>query len=136
MSEVRNEKDLAAAMKRGDDSIEIEIELGNRIWKIRNVKNWSVVIVGVTAALAAGAVGVATALSGGAAAPAAAASGFVAIPAVGITAGAIGVPATISAISLASALGGAKKLKKLKEYDVEKTDTKVILRKKRKDEYL
>lgn len=128
MIEAKNEKELGDAIKHGEDFIEIEIDLYKKIIKIKNVKNMTVVIVGVAAALAAGATGAATVLSAGTAAPAALVSSVTAIPAVGGTVAAIGVPATITAIGIASAGGGISALNKLRQYKVKKiSDTKMVL---------
>lgn len=126
MTKIRTEKELADAMKRGDEYIEIEGDLVNKVVKIRAVGK-------VSWAVAIGAIGLAvygavvTLGSGGAAAPAGAAGFGVAPAAIAV----LGTGATYSAIAIAIAAGGVGVLTSLRGYvEVENSANKLVLKKK------
>ncbi len=119
---ISDPKELGEAIKRGDDSIEIEGDLTKKVLKIKATGTvaWAVAIgaigIGVAAIIAAPATGgISTTAS------------FVAAPA---AVGILGGGATVAAITIAVAAGGIGSLNLLRKYKVEKVDgNKVILRK-------
>lgn len=118
---VTTEKELASAIKRGDEMIEIEGDLKNHVIKIRAKGN-------VTWVIAIGAIGVAVMLvlgSGGIATPAAAALAPAAI-------GVLGTAATYTSIAIAVAAGGVASLNKLRNNykEISRTDNSLLLAKK------
>ena len=120
---VHTEKELADAIKRGEDTIEITSNLAKKTIRIRATGN-------VAWAIAFGAIGLAayaaisTPLTGGASAPV---SGIAATGAIGVLGGA----ATYSAIALALAAGGVGVLTKLREYkEVSRTASTLTLKRK------
>lgn len=122
-----DEKELGEAIKRGDDTIEIEFQLKDRVIKFRAIGK-------VAWAIAIGSIGVAvtsiiaTAATGGTTAPV---SALVATPALAGAVSVLGVPTTISAIGIAVAGGGIGALNKLRDYDIEEiSDDKAILHRK------
>ena len=118
------EKELGEALKRGEDTIDIEMDLSRKVLKIKAVGNyaWAICVAAIGVAVVCGVVTITSA--GTAAAP----SAFVATPAV---ASFLGVPTAISAIGIAIAGGGVGALNKLRGYRVEKvSNEKVILHKK------
>lgn len=122
-----DEKELGKAIKNGEDYIEIEFKLADKVLRIKATEKiaWTVAIGGITIAVTSI---IATAATGGTAAPA---SALVATPALAGAVGVLGVPTTISAIGIAVAGGGVGTLNKLRDYDIEKiSDDKVILHKK------
>lgn len=124
---VFTEKELAEALKNGEDTIEIVGDLAGKTIKIRATGK-------VAWAIAFGAIGVAvysavaTLGSGGASAPATGtAAAFTAPVAVGI----LGIPATLAAISIAIAGGGLATLTRLRGYnETFRTENSLILKKK------
>lgn len=120
------EKELGEALKRGEDTIEVEMDLGRKVVRMKAVGKhaWAICVAAIGVA---GACGVVAITSAGTAAP----SAFVATPAVATVASFLGVPTAISAIGIAIAGGGVGALNKLRGYRVEKvSDEKVILHKK------
>jgi lipopolysaccharide export LptBFGC system permease protein LptF len=125
---VKNEKELAQAIKNGDDYIEVEGDFGKRILKIKATGK-------VAWAIAIGVIGVATvailklpARTGGAGLLA---KGFIATGAGATAVGVLGIPTVITAISIAVAAGDVGVLNKLRNYKLEKiSDTHIKLLKK------
>lgn len=122
-----DEKELGEAIKRGDDTIEIEFKLKDRVIKIKIIGkvSWAIAIgsmgVAVTAIIA-------TAATGGTTAPV---NALVATPALAGAVSVLGVPTTISAIGIAVAGGGIGALNKLRDYEIEEiSDDKAILHRK------
>lgn len=119
---ISSEKELAAAIERGDDYIEIEGDLKSRVIKIKAIGKvaWAIAIgtigVAVVAIVAAPATGGISSAAVAAAAP--------------VAVGVLGLGATTTAVATAVAAGGVGVLNKLRGYDVEKVGDKVILRKK------
>lgn len=127
MSIVKTEKELAKALKRRDDTIEIEGNLANKTIKIRATGT-------IAWAVAIGAIGVAvyatitTIGTGGATAPVTATFAFVAAPA---AVGVLGGATTATAIAIAVAAGGIEALTSLRGYkEVSRSPNKLILKKK------
>lgn len=121
------EKELGEALKRGEDTIEVEMDLGRKIVIIKAVGKgaWAICVAAIGVAVTCGVVAITSA--GTAAAP----SAFVATLAVATVASFLGVPTAISAIGIAIAGGGVGALNKLRGYRVEKvSNEKVILHKK------
>ena len=117
---VSNEQELGKAIK--NDEIEIEVssdKLGKQVLKIKatGVVAWAVAIGAIGVAVTAILVAPAT---GGTSVPVA---GLIAAPAVGV----LGISAAYSAIAIAVAAGGVGALNKLRNYQVEKRDGKVVL---------
>ncbi|MDG6231681.1 hypothetical protein Q7506_09600 [Glaesserella parasuis] len=127
MATVRTEKELGEAIKRGDDTIEIEGDLAKKTIKIRATGTvaWAIAIgaIGIAVYATIAAVG-----TGGVAAPAAvAANAFAAPAAVGVLGGAV----TYSAIAIAVAAGGVGALTSLRNYkEVSRADNKLVLKKR------
>lgn len=126
MSAVTTEKELARAVKEGQDTIVIEGDLAKKTIRIKATGN-------VAWAVAIGAIGVAvcsimvTAGSGGASTPV---TGTTAALAGGGAVAILGGPATISAISVAVAAGGVGALKTLRRYKItENNGNRVVLQK-------
>lgn len=117
---ISSEADLGKALKNKQDIIEIEGDLKNKVIRIRATGK-------VAWMIAIGAIGVAVTLlvsTGGTGAPV---SGIVGGGAVL----ALGLPATISAVSIALAAGGVGALNSLRGYKVaEQTNTKLVLKRK------
>lgn len=125
MAKVRTEKELADAIEREEDTIEIEGDLSNKTVKIRATGN-------VAWAIAIGAIGLAVyaaismAATGGTDAPLAA-------PAVAAGAaasvGVMGTAATYSAIAIAVSAGGIGVLSKLRKYrEISRTGDTLVLK--------
>ena len=116
---LRTEEELAEAIENGEDTIEIEGDLKEKILKIKATGK-------VAWILAIGVIGVAVVIAittGGAGAPA---SGIIGVGAVSV----LGLPAAISAVSIAVAAGGVGVLNKLRNYKViENNEDILILRK-------
>jgi hypothetical protein len=116
---ITDPKELAKAIEQGQDTIEIEGRLKDRVIVIkgRGKVAWAIVIGGVAVAITA------LVVTGGAAAPAA---GFGLAPTVVAILG----PATAwMAITMAVAAGGVGVLNKLRRYEiVEKTPRRVVLK--------
>ena len=103
------EKELGEALKRGEDTIEVEMDLGRKVVRMKAVGKhaWAICVAAIGVAGACGVVAITSA--GTAAAP----SAFVATPAVATVASFLGVPTAISAIGIAIAGGGVGALNKL-----------------------
>ena len=104
---IKDEKDLAKALEKEQDFIEIEGDLARKVIRIKATGK-------VAWAVAIGAIGVAvvaTVGTGGAAAPAAGAVGIAA-------ASVLGVSATGAAIAIAAAAGGVRVLNTLRSYKI------------------
>lgn len=126
MSIITDEKELGKAVKRGDETIELDIHIGKIVIRIKAVGK-------VAWATCVGAIGVVVVsilsvpATGGASTPVSAFAGAPAL--VGATA--VLGSATIPAITIAVAGGGVAALNKLRNYRVEKlSDGRVILHKK------
>lgn len=115
---ISTEAELGKALKNGAETIEIEGDLKNKVLRIKATGKvaWLVAIA---------AIGIAVAVlfaSGGTGAPV---SGVIGAGAVSV----LGLPAAISAVSIAVAAGGAGALNSLRKYKVVKqSDKSVILR--------
>lgn len=122
-------KELGEALKRGDDSIEIEGNLKEHVIKVKATGKgvWAVCIAGISVAVAGATVAVGTV--GTASAPAA----LISTPAMTSTVAILGAPTAIMALSVALAGGGVGALNHLmKDYDVEKiSNEKLILHQKK-----
>lgn len=121
------EKELGEALKRGESTIEVELDLKNKVLKIKALEKgaWVLCVTAIGVAVVCGVVTISTA--GTATVP----SAFVATPAVATAAGFLGMPTAISAIGIAIAGGGVGALNKLRGYRIEKvSDEKIILHKK------
>ena len=104
---IRTEKELGEALKKEQDTIEIEGDLQKKVLKIKATGK-------VAWAIAIGAIGIAVVVTlgtGGAGAPA---SGIVGLGAVSV----LGLPAALSAVSIAVAAGGVGALNSLRKYKV------------------
>ncbi len=125
---IDNEKDLGNAIKNGEQCIEVEGELGQKVFRIKAVGAvaWAVAIGGLTVAVAAI---IAMIPAGPLPAPAAIA-GILPAAAVLGGAGVSGVAVAASAATIAVAGGGVGTLNKLRNYKMEKQGDRVILRKK------
>ena len=130
---IDNEKDLGNAIKNGEQCIEVEGELGQKVFRIKAVGAvaWAVAIGGLTVAVAAI---IATLATGGAGAPATVpvttAGILPAATVLGGTGGVSGVAVAASAATIAVAGGGVGTLNKLRNYKMEKQGDRVILKKK------
>lgn len=127
MSAVTTEKELARAIKEGQDTIVIEGDLAKKTIRIKATGK-------VAWAVAIGAIGIAvysvmvTAGSGGASTPV---TGTSAALAGGSAVAILGGPATVTAISVAVAAGGVGGLKTLRSYKItENTGNRVVLTKR------
>lgn len=117
---IKTEDQLGKALKEGKDIIEIEGDLVNKVIKIKATGNiaWAVAITAIALAV------LALLISGGVSAPA---SGIVGFSAVSI----LGLPTTLSAISIAVAAGGVGVLNSLREYEIQShTDNLLVLKRK------
>ncbi|WP_332408392.1 hypothetical protein [Vibrio metschnikovii] len=117
---ISNEADLGEALKREQDTIEIEGDLKNKVLKIKATGK-------VAWAVAIGAIGIAVAVliaSGGTGAPV---SGIIGGGAVAV----LGLPTAISAISIAVAAGGVGALNSLRSYEIaDQSNDRLILKRK------
>lgn len=117
---ISNEDDLGEALKKEQDTIEIEGDLIKKVLKIKATGS-------VAWAIAIGAIGVAVAVvisTGGTGAPV---SGFVGVGAVTV----LGWSTAVSAVSIAVAAGGVSALNKLRRYKVvEESGNKLILKRR------
>lgn len=121
------EKELGEALKRGDSTIEVELDLARKVIKIKTVRNgmWALCVTAIGVAVVSGVVAISTA--GTATVP----SAFIATPAIATASGVLGMSTAISAIGIAMAGGGVVALNKLRGYRLEKvSNEKVILHKK------
>lgn len=120
---VRTEKELADAIEDNEDTIEIEGNLKDKVFRIKATGK-------VAWAVCVGAIGVAvtaiivTAGTGGTTTPV---TGTVAAVAAPAAVAIIGGPATLSCIGIATAAGGIGVLNKLRGYDLDKKNGRCIL---------
>lgn len=120
----KNEQELGTALKNNVDIIEVEYDLKRKVVKIIGIGNiaWMVCIAAMTVAVASI---IATASTAGTTAPI---NAFIATPALAGTVSVLGVPTTISALSIAVAGGGVASLNKLRKYKVKNiSDNKIQL---------
>ncbi len=126
-------KELGEALKRGDDSIEVECDLAKKVFRLKATGKapWAVCIAGIGVAVAGAVVAVGTA--GTASAPAA----LISTPAMASTVAILGAPTAIMALTVALAGGGVGVLNHLmKDYDIEKiSDEKLILHRKKNSKH-
>lgn len=110
------EKELGEALKRGDSTIEVELDLSKKVVKIKTAErgSWALCVGAIGVAAVCGVVTISTA--GTATVP----SAFIATPAIATASGVLGMSTTISAIGIAIAGGGVGALNKLRGYRVEK----------------
>ena len=104
---IKTEKDLGEALKKEQDTIEIEGDLQKKVLRIKATGT-------VAWAIAIGAIGIAVIVvlgTGGAGAPV---SGVVGFGAVSV----LGLPAAVSAVSIAVAAGGVGALNSLRSYKI------------------
>lgn len=111
---VRNEEELGKALKNNVDLIEVEYDLKRKVVRIRAINDvaWMVCIAAMTVGVASI---IATAATAGTTAPV---NALVATPALAGAVTVMGVPTTISAVSIAVAGGGVASLNKLRNYKV------------------
>lgn len=125
---VTSAKELGEALKRGDDSIEIEGDLQKPVVRIKATGKgvWAVCVVGISVTIAG--VAVAVGSGGTGSAPAA----LISTPAMASAVAILGAPTAIVALSIALAGGGVGVLNHLmKDYDIKRiSDEKIILRRK------
>lgn len=125
---VTSAKELGEALKRGDDSIEIEDDLQKPVVRIKATGKgvWAVCVVGISVTIAG--VAVAVGSGGTGSAPAA----LISTPAMASAVAILGAPTAIVALSIALAGGGVGVLNHLmKDYDIKRiSDEKIILRRK------
>ena len=120
---MRDEKELAEALKNEENQIIIEGDLARKVFKIKVTGNvaWGVCIAAIAVAVAAA---LASMPTGGV-------SAFVAAPAMAGAVTILGPSVAGSALSIAIAAGGVGVLNKLRNYNMEKiSDTKIILHRK------
>ena len=118
---IRTEKELAEALNRSDDVIEIEGDLANKIIRIKATGRiaWAIALGAIAMALVCG---VAAVISGPAAplsATGVAVGGTVAVGGLG--------SATWTAVAIAAAAGGVGALKRLRKYRITKQDQNGIV---------
>ena len=129
---IDNEKDLGNAIKNGEQCIEVEGELGQKVFRIKAVGAvaWAVAIAGLTVAVAASIATIATIGTGTPVTVPATTAGIASAAAVLGGAGVSGVTVAASAATIAVAGGGVGTLNKLRNYKMEKQGDRVILKKK------
>ena len=104
---ITTEKELGEALKNGQDTIEIEGDLSNKVFRIKSTGKVAWVV-------AIGAIGISVALivsTGGLGAPASAALSLGAVSV-------LGVPAATAAVFIAVAAGGVGALNSLRKYTI------------------
>lgn len=118
---IRTEKELAVALNRSDDVIEIEGDLANKIVRIKATGRipWAIALGAIAMALACG---VAAVLSG----PAAPLSVTGAAVSGTVSAGGLGT-ATWTAVAIAASAGGVGALSRLRKYKITKQDQNGIV---------
>lgn len=81
------EKELGEALKRGDSTIEVELDLARKVIKIKTVRNgmWALCVTAIGVAVVSGVVAISTA--GTATVP----SAFIATPAIATASGVLGM---------------------------------------------
>ena len=121
------ERELGEALKKDQDTIEIEGDLAKKTIKIKATGKvtWGVCIACIAVAVT---MSVVTIGSGGTATPLTGPSVALSLGAAATT---LGMPAAITATGIAIAGGGVIALKKLRKYKLEKiSDTKIVLHRK------
>ena len=116
---VKTEEELAKAIKNGEDTIEIEGNLRKTVLKIKATGK-------VAWLIAIAAIGIAVGIfiaTGGTGAPA---SSFIGGGAISV----LGLPAAISAVSIAIAAGSVGVLNKLRDYKIIENNDDVLILKK------
>jgi len=117
---VKTEEELGEALKEEPDTIEVEGDLKNKVFRIKATGK-------VAWAIAIASIGIAVAIlmsTGGVGAPV---SSFIGAGAVSI----LGLPTAISAVSIAVAGGGVGALNTLRKYEItESRGNKLVLRRK------
>ena len=117
---ITNEEELGETLKEEPDTIEIEGDLKNKVLRIKATGK-------VSWAIAIAAIGIAVTIlisTGGTGAPV---SGLVGAGAVSV----LGLPAAVSAVSIAVAAGGVGALNTLRKYEIiENSGNKLILSRK------
>lgn len=117
---ISNEEELGEALKREQDTIEIEGDLKKKVLRIKATGK-------VSWAVALAAIGIAVTIllsTGGTGAPV---SGLVGAGAVSV----LGLPAAISAVSIAVAAGGVGALNTLRKYEIiEDTGNRLVMSRK------
>jgi hypothetical protein len=117
---IRNNKDLAGAIERGEDYIEIEGDLANRVIRIRAAGKvaWVIAVGAIGIAVTATILAVPT---GGTSE----AIGFIAAPA---ALAVLGGPATYAAIAVAVCAGSVGALTRLRGYkEISRSDGRLVL---------
>lgn len=121
---VNNEEELGIALKNNIDYIEVEYDLKNQVLKIKSIGDvvWMICIAAMTVAVVSI---ITTAATAGTTAPV---NAFIATPALAGAVTVLGVPTTVSAVSIAVAGGGVASLNKLRDYEVKTiSDDKIQL---------
>lgn len=118
---VKNEKELAIALKNKEDTIIVEGDLKSKVIRIKATGkvSWAIAIAAIAAAVALIIVSIPT---GGMST-----AGSMALAPV--AASIIGGPATLSCIGIAVAAGGVSVLNDLRNYDLIEKNGKIILKK-------
>ncbi|MDO1509209.1 MULTISPECIES: hypothetical protein [unclassified Neisseria] len=127
MTTVRTEKELGDALKRGDETIEIEGDLSKKTIKIRATGRvaWAIAIGAIGIAVYAA---IATLGTGGVATPVTSTAAAIAAPA---AVGVLGGTVIYSAIAIAVVAGGVGALTSLRNYkEISRTDNKLVLKKR------
>lgn len=124
---VKTEKELADAINRGEDTIEIEGSLAKKTIRIRATGKVAWVIAFGAIGLATYAV-ITTGVTGGTSTPVV---GPVAGITGGVAVGILGGAATYSAIAIAVAAGGVGVLTRLRDYkEISRTENRLVLKRK------
>lgn len=122
-----DERDLGRKIKEGQDYIEVEGDLANKVIRIKATGKvaWGVCAAGLTVAIGALIV---TLTSAGTSAPVTVPTSFVGL---GTSAAVLGAGTASSAAMIGAAGGGIATLNKLRKYRIEKiSEDKIILHKK------
>ena len=117
---MKTEKELGDALKEGQEYIEIEGDLKNKVMRIRATGKiaWVIAVAAIAVAV------MITISSGGMAAPA---SGLIGVGAVSI----LGLPAALSALGIAIAAGGVGSLNTLRKYkEISRDSNRIVLKRK------
>lgn len=123
---INNPDELARAVNRGDNSIEITGDLGKKIVRIKATGTAATIV-----AIGAVAVAMYATISAPAAGPAIPVHALIDGGAASLAVGVWGIPATIAAVSMAISVRSTDVLKKLRDgYDVEKKGDKYVLTKR------
>lgn len=125
MITVSNEKELGKALKDDVDTIEVEGDLVKKVIKIKATGKvaWGVCIACLTVAITAM---IAKIVSAGFAAPITTTAIMLTAPAAIAT---LGTSAALAAVGIGVAGGGVAVLNKLRDYKMEETGDKIILKK-------